>query len=366
MKNSDIYVTRSSMPPYEEYIEAIKPLWDSHWITNMGAYHKQFEKELAEYLDVPELSLTVNGHTALELVIQSYNFPEGSEVITTPFTFISTTHAIVRNRLQPVFCDVKMSDGTMDEMKIEEQITEKTVAILPVHVYGHVCNTEAIDEIARKYGLKVIYDAAHAFGIQYHGKGIGNYGDASIFSFHATKVFHTIEGGAVVCRTHEMYQKIYDLKNFGIHGEELVTSVGANAKMNEFSAIMGICNLKYIDRAIASRKAVFEKYQELLVGRPGIRLLDHSADQTNNYAYYPILVEDAYGKTRDEIYAELKRKGIHPRKYFYPLTADQACFKNRYKKVEICNARWLSAHILLLPIYEGLEIKDVERIAESF
>ena len=215
-----IYVTRPSMPSYEEYIEAIKPLWDSHWITNMGTYHRQLEEKLKEYLDVPELSLMVNGHMALELAIQSFGFPKGAEVITTPFTFISTTHAIVRNGLQPVFCDVKLSDGTIDETKIEELITEKTVAILPVHVYGNVCNVEEIQRIADKYSLKVIYDAAHAFGVKYNGKGIGGYGDASIFSFHATKVFNTIEGGAVTFSDHKMYDKLYNLKNFGIRGED--------------------------------------------------------------------------------------------------------------------------------------------------
>jgi len=256
-----INVTRSSMPPYEEFIEAIKPLWDSHWLTNMGQYHRQLEKKLADYLHVPEVSLMVNGHMALELLIQAYGFPEGSEVITTPFTFISTTHAIVRNHLEPVFCDVKESDGTIDETKIERLITPKTVAILPVHVYGNVCNIEEIEKIAFKYNLKVIYDAAHAFGESYKGFGIGNYGDASIFSFHATKVYNTIEGGAIVCKSHDLYEKLYNLKNFGIRGEEVVVSVGANAKMNEFSAIMGLLNLKYIDSAIMARRNVYPRTQ---------------------------------------------------------------------------------------------------------
>lgn len=229
-----ILVTQSSMPSYEEYIEAIKPLWDSHWITNMGTYHKELEKCLKEYLDVDDLSLMVNGHMSLELAIQMMGFNEGDEIITTPFTFISTTHAIVRNKLKPVFCDVKLSDGTIDENKIEELITEKTVAIIPVHVYGNVCNIEKIQRIADKYNLKVIYDAAHAFGIKYRDRGIGSYGDASIFSFHATKVFNTIEGGAVCFSEKKYYDKLYNLKNFGIRGEDLVVEVGANAKMNKF------------------------------------------------------------------------------------------------------------------------------------
>ena len=226
-----ILVTRTSMPPYEKYIEKIKPLWDSHWITNMGENHKMLEEELKNYLDVPNLSLMVNGHMSLELVIQAMNFPEGGEVITTPFTFVSTTHAIVRNRLQPVFCDIKLEDYTIDESKIESLITEKTVAIVPVHVYGNICNIEYIEHIAFKYNLKVIYDSAHAFGEKYKGKGIGNFGDASIFSFHATKVYNTIEGGAVTFRNEEISEKLYNLKNFGIRGEELVVSVGANATL---------------------------------------------------------------------------------------------------------------------------------------
>ena len=215
----EIFVTKSSMPSYEEYIEAIKPLWESRWLTNMGIYHRQLEESLKEYLGVPELSLMVNGHMALEMAIQAFDFPEGSEIITTPFTFISTTHAIIRNRLKPVFCDVKEADGTIDETKLEELITERTAAILPVHVYGNVCNVEAIGKIADKYNLKVIYDAAHAFGITYRGKGIGNYGDASVFSFHATKVYHTVEGGAAAFSDHRLYEKLYNLKNFGIRGE---------------------------------------------------------------------------------------------------------------------------------------------------
>lgn len=357
-----ILVTRPSMPSYEEYIEAIKPLWDSHWITNMGTYHRQLEKELKEYLDVPGLSLMVNGHMALELAIQAFDFPEGAEVITTPFTFISTTHAIVRNRLKPVFCDVKLSDGTIDETKIEDLITENTVAILPVHVYGNVCNVEEIQRIADKYSLKVIYDAAHAFGVKYKGKGIGSYGDASIFSFHATKVFNTIEGGAVAFSDPKMYDKLYNLKNFGIRGEELVVSVGANAKMNEFSAIMGLCNLKHIDGVIQARKERHELYTELLKDIPGIKLFDRNENATNNYAYFPILVEQGYGRNRDELYDYLKENDIYARKYFYPITADQACFRNRYRNDDLEIARELSEKVLVLPFYEVLEKKKIKEI----
>lgn len=364
MANEKILVTQSSMPPYEEYIEAIKPLWESHWLTNMGTYHKELEEELKQYLGVPELSLMVNGHMALEMAIQAFDFPEGSEVITTPFTFVSTTHAIVRNRLKPVFCDVKMSDGTIDETKIEDLITEKTVAIVPVHVYGNVCNVEEIQRIADKYNLKVIYDAAHAFGVKYRGQGIGNYGDASIFSFHATKVFNTIEGGAVAFSDHKIYEKLYNLKNFGIRGEELVVAVGANAKMNEFAAIMGLCNLKYLNHAMEERKMKDAYYREKLRQIQGIQFFEDDLEIEKNHAYFPIIVSDDYSMTRDELYDRLKENNVFSRKYFYPLTSDQACFRNKYKKSELDNARWLSKHILVLPFYEKLEMESIDRIVE--
>jgi dTDP-4-amino-4,6-dideoxygalactose transaminase len=362
MSDEKILVTRTSMPPYEEYIEAIKPLWDSRWITNMGQYHKELEKRLKEYLDVPELSLMVNGHMALEMAIQAFDFPEGAEVITTPFTFISTTHAIVRNHLEPVFCDVKADDGTIDETKIEDLITEKTVAILPVHVYGNVCNVEEIQRIADKYSLKVIYDAAHAFGVKYKGRGIGNYGDASVFSFHATKVYNTIEGGAVVFAEHELYERLYNLKNFGIRGEELVVSIGANAKMNEFAAIMGLCNLDYIDIRIIERRKRWELYREKLGSMNRVSIFQINNDITNNYAYFPILVEGTEGNMRDVLYNKLKENNIYSRKYFYPLASDQACFKNKYKKVEINTARYLAERVLVLPLYSDLNFEDLNRI----
>ena len=362
MNDEKILVTQSSMPPYEEYIEAIKPLWDSHWLTNMGKYHKELEEKLREYLGVPELSLMVNGHMALEMAIQAFSFPEGSEVITTPFTFISTTHAIVRNRLKPVFCDVKLSDGTIDETKIEDLITEHTVAIVPVHVYGNVCNIEEIQRIADKYNLKVIYDAAHAFGVRYKGKGIGCYGDASIFSFHATKVFNTIEGGEVTFSDHKLYEKLYNLKNFGIRGEELVAEVGANAKMNEFCAIMGLCNLKHIDTMLEERKKRYEYYMDGLLNVNGIRFFNKNIETTNNYAYFPIIIEDEYGLSRDELYEKLKENNIYSRKYFYPLTSDQACFKNKYKNEDLDCARELAKKIIVLPFYEKMEYGTIQEI----
>ncbi len=364
MKNEKIYVTQSSMPSYEEYIEAIKPLWNSHWLTNMGRYHQELEGKLKEYLGVEGLSLMVNGHMALELVIQAMGFPEGAEVITTPFTFISTTHAIIRNHLNPVFCDVKISDGTLDETKIENLITENTVAIVPVHVYGNVCNVEEIERIADKYGLKVIYDAAHAFGVSYKGKGIGSYGDASVFSFHATKVFNTIEGGSVTFADPRLYDKLYNLKNFGIRGEELVTEVGANAKMNEFSAVMGLCNLKHIDYVIQERKIRDEEYRKRLKNIKGIRLFDMDTSVEKNYGYFPILIEDDYPRSRNEVYDLLRSNNFYTRKYFYPLTSEQACFKNKYRKLNLKNAKELSEKVLVLPLYDKLRMEDLKRLLE--
>ncbi|GHU42876.1 aminotransferase [Clostridia bacterium] len=355
-----IQTTRSSMPDFEEYIAMIKPLWESRHLTNMGQYHERLEEMLKGYLEVPNASLMVNGHMALELTIQAMNFPAGSEVITTPFTFVSTTHAIVRNGLQPVFCDVKEGNYTIDESKIEDLITEKTVAILPVHIYGHICSVDKIQEIAYKYGLKVIYDAAHAFGERYKGVGVGNFGNASIFSFHATKVFHTIEGGISCFQERELYETLYNLKNFGIRSEELTVSIGANAKMDEFHAAMGICNLKHIDDEIKKRKRIFEAYHGLLGEEKGICLLPYEKDLVPNYAYCPALLTGSYD--RDKVYEVLRAHDVYPRKYFYPLTADMACFKNKYKQQPLEVARECSAKVLCFPIYPDLPLGEVERI----
>ncbi len=363
MEDSKILVTKTSMPSYEEYIEAIRPLWDSHWITNMGVYHRDFENKLKDYLAVPEVSLMVNGHMALEMAIQAFDFPRGSEVITTPFTFISTTHAIVRNGLVPVFCDVKAEDGTMDEALIEQLITEKTVAIIPVHVYGNICNVEEISRIAQKHGLKVIYDAAHAFGEKYKGVGIGNFGDASVFSFHATKVFNTIEGGAVAFSDHKLYEKLYDLKNFGIHGTELVEGVGANAKMNEFCAIMGICNLKHIDEYIEERRIRWEYYRNELSSVRGISFLcGETPTVQRNYSYFPILIGQEYQTNRDGLFEHMADRNIFARKYFFPLTCDQNCYKDHNAKAYLRNsglkvdiARNLASRVLVIPFWADME-----------
>ena len=358
-----INVTRSSMPAFEEYCEEIKELWDSHWLTNMGKKHKQLQKDLEQYLNTPNVVLYTNGHLALENVIAAMNLPENGEVITTPFTFASTTHAIVRNGLIPVFCDINDKDYTIDVTKIEDLINERTCAIVPVHVYGNICDVEKIDEIARKYNLKVIYDAAHAFGITYKGVGVANFGDASMFSFHATKVFNTIEGGAVTFLDNSLVQVLNDMKNFGIRGTEEVAYVGGNAKMNEFQAAMGICNLRHVDNEIEKRKQVVEYYKSYLQGVNGIKLCDSQENVKPNYAYFPV-VFDEYKYSRNQIFDKLKAENIVARKYFYPLVNNFTCYKNLEsagsEKTPV--AAFVADRVLTLPLYPDLSTDDIERI----
>ena len=356
-----IQVTRSSMPEFEEYIEEIRELWDTHWLTNMGAKHKNLESQLLDYLNVPNITLFTNGHLALECIIAALNL--SGEVITTPFTFASTTHAIVRNGLKPVFCDINPYDYTIDVEKIESLITEKTSAIIPVHVYGNVCDVEAIDRIAKKHNLKVIYDAAHTFGVTVNGQGIGTFGDASMFSFHATKVFNTIEGGAVTYNDSSIKQVLNDLKNFGITGPETVEYVGGNAKMNEFQAAMGICNLRHVNGEIIKRKKVVERYIENLKDITGIQLSKKQVDVESNYAYFPV-VFDGYKMTRDEVFEKLKDNDIVARKYFYPLTNSFECYKDRYDVDETPVAKYIAERVLTLPLYADLALEDVDRICE--
>lgn len=356
-----ILVTRSSMPPMEEYIDEIKELWDSHWLTNMGAKHRQLETELKEYLGVEGVSLFTNGHMALELAIQAMNL--SGEVITTPFTFASTTHAIVRNGLTPVFCDVDPEDFTIDVNQLESLITDRTSAIIPVHVYGSICNVEEIERIAKKYGLKVIYDAAHTFGVKYKGKGIGAYGDASMFSFHATKVYNSIEGGAITFHNEEFGEQLQRLKNFGIRSEEVIDSIGANAKMNEFQAAMGLCNLRHVEEEIEKRRKVYEKYVELLSNVEGIQLLKQQEDVQSNYAYFPVVFhEKEFGASRNEVCEALKQEEIYVRKYFYPLTNEFDCFHGKYDVNDTPVALHISKRVLTLPMYADLSIEAVERI----
>jgi len=349
------------MPELEEYIEEIKDLWDSNWLTNMGVKHKQLEAELAQYLSTSNVTLFTNGHLALECAIAALNLT--GEVITTPFTFASTTHAIVRNGLEPVFCDINQYNYTIDTDKLESLITEKTSAIIPVHVYGNVCNVNEIERIANKHNLKVIYDAAHAFGVTVDGVGVANFGDASMFSFHATKVFNTIEGGAVTFKDAKLRRSLNDLKNFGITGPETVEFVGGNAKMNEFQAAMGLCNLRHIDAEIAKRKGVVERYVERLSDIDGIILTRPQEGVSSNYAYFPVGF-DRFRLTRDEVFEKLKTNNIYARKYFYPLTNSFECYRNKFDVEQTPVARCIADRILTLPLYADLALEDVDRICD--
>ena len=360
-----ILVTRSSMPSYEEYCEEIKELWESHWLTNMGVKHQKLQDELEKKLDVPHVILYTNGHLALENILAAMNLPKGSEVITTPFTFASTTHAIVRNGLVPVFCDINEEDYTIDVSKIESLITDKTSAIVPVHVYGNICDAEEIERIANKYELKVIYDAAHAFGVEYKGKNVASLGDASMFSFHATKVFNTIEGGAICFKDDSLVQIMNDMKNFGIHGPESVAFVGGNAKMNEFQAAMGICNLRHLDEEISKRKAIVERYRQHLSDVDGIKLCDENPDVKSNYAYFPVVFDEkVFGRSRNEVFNALAESGIGARKYFHPLTNTFECFHGKYDVNKTPLALHISRRVLTLPLYADLTLEDVDRICE--
>ena len=358
-----IMVTRSSMPPMEEYIAEIRGLWQSRWLTNMGEKHQALEVALREFFGAQNIELFTNGHLALELSLQALDL--SGEVITTPFTFASTTHAIVRNGLEPVFCDIDPQDYTMDVTKLERLVTDRTSAIMPVHVYGNVCRVEEIERVARRYGLKVIYDAAHSFGVRYRGKSTALFGDVSCFSFHATKVFHTIEGGAACFHDRELGEKLSRLKNFGIRNAECVDGVGANAKMNEFCAAMGLCNLRHVNDDIARRKAVAERYRERLEGVCGVQLNPVQENVTPNYAYFPVVFhEQEFGSTRNEVFDALQRADIYSRKYFYPLTNTFACFHGKYDVEQTPVARHIANRVLSLPIYPELEEAEVDRICD--
>lgn len=368
-----ILVTRSSMPEFDEYIEEIRELWETHWLTNMGVKHKQFESDLAKYLNIEKenIALFVNGHQALECIIEAMDLGNEenawgepkNEVITTPFTFASTTHAIVRKGLKPVFCDIKPDDFTIDENKIEDLITDRTCAIVPVHVYGNLCNVGKIEEIAKKHNLKVIYDAAHAFGVTKNGVSSAEFGDASMFSFHATKVFNTIEGGAVTFNNTELKDTLNQWKNFGITGAESVEFVGGNAKMNEFAAAMGICNLRHLDNEILKRKRIEEKYRSMLEDIEGIQLNPVVENVKSNYAYFPIIFnEKVLGITRDDVFKTLADNGIGARKYFYPLVSEYDCYKELFDSKETPIALKLSLRVLTLPLYADLTLEQVEKI----
>jgi len=359
-----IQVTKSFLPPIDEYIEKIQGIWNSSWITNNGPLHNELEERLIKYLKVGQATLFTNGHLALDVAIKSMKLT--GEVITTPFTFASTTHAIVMNNLTPVFCDINMSDFTINVDKIEELITDETSAIIPVHVFGNPCDVRKIEEIANKYNLKVIYDAAHVFGVEIDGKGIGNYGDISMLSLHATKVYNSIEGGLLTYNNSE-FKNIFNMyKNFGITGPESTEAVGLNAKMNEFQAAMGLINLKYIDNQIDNRKLVVERYRELLKDIKGISFLNDKENIKHNYSYFPILVDESIvGLNRNQLHEKLKEYNIFTRKYFYPLVTDFECYKGKFSDSNLKNAKYVAGKVLTLPLYGELTILDVNNIVEA-
>ena len=356
-----ILVTRSALPPKEEYFEEIASLWDTHWLTNMGEKHERLQAALEGYLSVPHVSLFTNGHLALEGAIRALGLT--GEVVTTPFTFASTTHAIVRCGLTPVFCDIDENDFTLDADRLEACITERTSAILPVHVYGNICNVEKIGRIAHKYGLRVLYDAAHAFGERVGGRGAADFGDASMMSFHATKVFHTIEGGCVTYRDEALTEKLHFERDFGILDAEHVERPGGNAKMNEFQAAMGLCNLKYVDAEIEKRRRVAARYDERLSDVPGLRLRAPQKDVVGNCAYYPVVFDGAR-LTRDEAAERLLKNGIAARKYFYPATNRFSCYRDLCDPDGTPVAQYVSEHVLTLPMYGELALSDVDRICD--
>lgn len=358
-----IYVTRPFLPPKQEYDEYVQHIWDEHYLTNNGPLHKEFEQRLREFTGVPNVTLTVNGHMALEIALEGLGIK--GEVITTPFTFASTTHALSLCGIKPVFADIREEDLTLDPQQIENKITERTTAIMPVHVYGHLCDVKAIGEIARKYGLKVIYDAAHAFGVTKDGVSAAAFGDVSMFSFHATKLFHTIEGGAL-CYSDGTYTRIFNAyKNFGIEGEEHVPYVGGNAKMNEFQAAMGLANLPHVPALIEERRAITLRYRDRLQGVKGLRMFEPEAQLgvAYNYAYLPILIDaEAFGASRDDVYFALKRENIFSRRYFWPIVPDFECYRDQYAHESLPVARKAGAQVLCLPIYNGLALEEVDRI----
>ena len=353
-----INVTRSVLPPLDEYINEIAPLWDSRWLTNMGEKHQTLERMLQEFFAAPYVTLFANGHLALEGILSAFGLT--GEVITTPFTFASTTHAISRCGLKPVFCDVDPETYTMDPAKIEALITPETSAIVPVHVYGTLCDVEAIDAIAKKHGLKVIYDAAHAFGVKKEGVSAACFGDAAMFSFHATKVFHTVEGGCVACRDASLRAKLDLGKNFGVCGNDILASA-PNAKMSELHAAMGICNLRHLEASIAARRQVAERYRRNLSDVPGLKLLKEQEGVESNYAYFPVVFDGA-AHTRDEAAERLAAQGINARKYFYPTT--NHCAAYGYHGDETPVAKYVSDRVLCLPLYPELAAEDVDRICE--
>lgn len=361
--NKLIAVTRSSMPSFEEYCEEIKVLWENRWLSNRGCKHKEFEAQLAEFFGQPNVFLYANGHVALEVGIDAFHFPKGSEIITTPYTHCSTTHSIARNGLVPVFVDVNDKDYTIDVTKIEEAITDKTVAIMATHVYGVMCDVDAIDAIAKKHGLKVIYDAAHAFGVKKDGKDVSSWGDMAMFSTHATKVFHTIEGGITVFKDEKYQKRLNTLVNFGFDGPEDVVHISTNARMNEFEAAMGICNLRHFGEELAKREKAAKRYHHWLDGVEGIHFIAPQEGVTQNYAYFPVFF-DGYKYTRNEIQAKLAEENILARKYFYPIIPDLSCYQMAYSGQAYPVSKHAAETVLALPMFADLSEEDVDRISK--
>lgn len=358
-----IYVTQPSLPDFQEFIPYLQKIWDNKILTNNGPFHQQLESELAQFLGVPYISLFANGTLALVTALQVLRIT--GEVITTPYSFVATTHSLWWNNIKPVFVDIEPEFGNLDPEKIEAAITPKTTAILPVHVYGNPCKVDRIKEIADIYGLKVIYDAAHCFGVKHKGVGICNYGDLSILSFHATKVFNTMEGGAIVCHDEATKKRIDYLKNFGFAGETTIMAPGINSKMNEMQAALGLVQLKHYDENINKRKTIANTYRKTLSNIKGISLLPEPMDTDSNYAYFPILINDKeFSISRDQLYEKLKQNNIFARRYFYPLISEFSMYKTLDSSMpsNLPTAIKLAEQVICLPIYPDLSKSNTRKI----
>lgn len=363
-KENFVFVTKPYLPPLEEFIPYLEEIWENKWLTNNGPFHQRLEKALCEYLGVRYLSLFVNGTIALVTALQALRI--SGEVITTPYSFVATAHSLLWNNIKPVFVDIDPVTCNIDPGRIEEAITPQTSAILPVHCYGNPCDVQQIQELAETYGLKVIYDAAHAFGVKYLGESLLNYGDLSILSFHATKVFTTFEGGAIICPDATTKQRIDYLKNFGFADEVTVIAAGINGKMSEFNAALGLLQLKHMEKSLMLRKNIDAIYRSELKDIKGIRCMDQKKGYSPNYSYFPIFVGPEYPLTRDELYFRMKEKGFHARRYFYPLISDFPMY-NTLPSAASYNlpvARMVSEQVLCLPIYPDLAVDNVELIID--
>lgn len=361
---SPIYVTKPFLPPIEEFAEGLQEIWNTHWLTNYGPIVQRFEKKLAEYFQTENICLFNNGTLALQIALQGMEI--SGEVITTPFTFVATTHALFWNKIRPVFCDIEPDYFTLDPDKVEELITPWTTAILAVHVFGYPCRLEKLQRIAKKHNLQLIYDAAHAFGVRVNGKPITKFGDLSMLSFHATKLFHSFEGGALTFQEAMLKSKFNYLKNFGFKNEVEVVMPGTNAKMTEVQALMGNQIMQYIDKLIHKGKAIDDVYRTRLSNIPGIKFCDRFSEEIQyNYAYVPVLIfEEDFGLSRDVLYDKLKEYNVFARRYFYPIIPDYACYRNVSINSSLEIARYVSDKILTLPTYYDLELDDVNRICD--